>query len=195
VQCGSYPWRRIILPHLENTPSSLDTVPGTPAGDEGARQGGIREKDRRASSSTPRVPEGVIAHRFAPQFSTSHALIPSRRYPSPSGGMPMRTRTGKRRPASAIMKAELAAIELFPFCSQGGFRISLLRKSSFVGPPTPAGLPGEGTVDAFVLSRRPRAPIRDQAAVPGWIEAADEVSASLSSLARREARRASLGRR
>ena len=31
--------------------------------------------------------------------------------------------------------------------------------------------------------------------VPGWIEAADEVSASLSSLARREARRSFLGRR
>ena len=31
--------------------------------------------------------------------------------------------------------------------------------------------------------------------VPGWIEAADEVSAPLSSLARREARRASLGHR
>ena len=34
-----------------------------------------------------------------------------------------------------------------------------------------------------------------QVVVPGWIEAADEVSASLSSLARREARRESLGRR
>jgi len=52
VQRGSYPWRRIILPHLENTRSSLDTVSGTPSGDEGARQGGIRQIDR----------EGVIQH-------------------------------------------------------------------------------------------------------------------------------------
>ena len=52
VQRGSYPWRRIILPHLENTPSSLDTVSGTPSGDEGARQGAIRQIDR----------EGVIQH-------------------------------------------------------------------------------------------------------------------------------------
>jgi hypothetical protein len=52
------------------------------------------------------VPDGVIAHPFAPQFSSSQALIPSSRYPSPSGRTPMRMRTGKRRSASAIVKAE-----------------------------------------------------------------------------------------
>jgi len=52
VQRGFYLWRRNILPHLENTARGLDTVSGTPPGDEGARQGGIREIDR----------EGVIQH-------------------------------------------------------------------------------------------------------------------------------------
>ena len=37
VQRGFYLWRRNILPHLENTARGLDTVSGTPPGDEGAR--------------------------------------------------------------------------------------------------------------------------------------------------------------
>src|SRR6516225_10523994 len=64
----------------------------------------------KASFNTPRVPEGVIAQPSAPAFSSSHALIRSSRGPSPSGGTPIRMRTGKRRSASAIMNPELAAI-------------------------------------------------------------------------------------
>jgi hypothetical protein len=63
------------------------------------------------------VPEGVITQPLAPAFSSSHALIRSSRGPSPSGGTPIRTRTGKRRSASAIMNPELAAIGVFRFCS------------------------------------------------------------------------------
>jgi hypothetical protein len=76
VRRDSYSWRRIILPHLENTPSSLDTVTGTPAGDEGARQGGIREIDRR----------GVIQHaassrrRHSPAVGAAILVEPSGNY-------------------------------------------------------------------------------------------------------------------
>jgi hypothetical protein len=44
-------------------------------------------------------------------------LIWSSREPSPSAGTPIRMRTGNRRSASAIMKLELAAIDMFHFCS------------------------------------------------------------------------------
>src|SRR6266446_6034513 len=67
-----------------------------------------------ASFSTPRVPDGVIAQPEAPQFSSSQTLIRSSREPSPSGGTPIRIRTGKRRSASAIMNPELAAIGCVP---------------------------------------------------------------------------------
>jgi hypothetical protein len=46
VQGGSAPWHRLVLPHLEDAPGSLDTVTGTPSRDEGAREGGVGEIDR-----------------------------------------------------------------------------------------------------------------------------------------------------
>jgi hypothetical protein len=57
AQVGFHPLCRLILPHLEDAPNGLDTVPGTPSGDERARQGGIREIDR----------EGVIQHPACPR--------------------------------------------------------------------------------------------------------------------------------
>ncbi len=80
-----------------------------------------RNKIDSASFNTLRVPEGVIDQRLAPAFSSSHALIWSSRGPSPSGGTPIRTRTGKRRSASAIMNLDLAGIGMFRLCSWTNF--------------------------------------------------------------------------
>ena len=53
----------------------------------------------------------------------------------------------------------------------------------------------EGGLAASFRGAGERGGALSQAVAPGWIEAADEVLASPPSLARREARRASLGRR
>ena|SRR6516165_3353869 len=62
----------------------------------------------------------------------------------------------------------------------------------------PAGAPVRGAkvgTRRHLAVRRSEGGALSQVVVPGWIETADEVSASLPSLARREARRASLGHR
>jgi AraC-like DNA-binding protein len=56
-----------------------------------------------ASLSTPRVPDGVIAHPSAPQFSSNHAVIRAYRWPKPQGGTAILMRTGKRRSAIVMI--------------------------------------------------------------------------------------------
>jgi hypothetical protein len=112
VRRGFYPWRRLIVPHFEHASRHLDFVSGTPSSHKGGS---------RASSPDPR-------HRN----SRRHPLSLE---PSPSRGTSIRIRTGKRRSASAIMNAELGAIDVFRFCSSRG----LARHSQevhMVGVPT-----------------------------------------------------------
>jgi hypothetical protein len=59
-----------------------------------------REKVSPSALTTPRMLEGMIAHAFAPQLASSHAMIWSSRLPKPSGGTAILTRTGNRRSAS-----------------------------------------------------------------------------------------------
>ena len=39
-------WSRLIFPHLEDAPSGLDLITGTPSSDECTRKGRIAEIDR-----------------------------------------------------------------------------------------------------------------------------------------------------
>src|SRR6516164_9782143 len=126
----SYLANRLVLPYLEDAPRGLDLVTGAPAGDEGARWGGICEIDRKS----------VIQHaacagrRHRPTVSTTTLVEPYfdpvESGGSPSGGTPIRTRTGKRLSASAIMNPELAAIEVFHFCSLEGSHTALGKSTS-----------------------------------------------------------------
>jgi len=78
-----------------------------------------------------------------------------------------------------------------------GGLIALLREPMII--PTSIGWRSssgrEGGHAASFRGAGERGGALSQAVAPGWIEAADEVLASLPSLARREARRESLGRR
>ena len=71
----SDPLCRLVLSHLKHAPGSLDQTSGTPSGDKSARERGIGEVDRDGVIQNPRIPEGVIAQRSEPQFSSSHAVI------------------------------------------------------------------------------------------------------------------------
>jgi hypothetical protein len=63
----------------------------------------------RASLSTPRVPEGVIAQPSAPQFSSRPAVIWGCRWSRPPGGTPILIPTGKRRSAFLVISRGLPA--------------------------------------------------------------------------------------
>src|SRR5208282_3507920 len=85
---------------------------------------------------------------LAPQFSSSQAVISVSRCPSPSGGRPIRIRTGNRRSASIIISFELAAM-MFLICSirqmNGTGRFTL---SSRLG-----SRPGEAILVAWMEAR------------------------------------------
>jgi hypothetical protein len=57
----------------------------------------------RASFSTTRVPEGVIAQPSAPRFASSQGVICECRWPRAFGGTAILMRTGKRRSAKVII--------------------------------------------------------------------------------------------
>jgi hypothetical protein len=111
---GADPCLLFILAHLEHASARLDLRPGAPSRYEGASECRIREGDR--EGVIPRVPEGVIAHPSAPQFSSSQTVICVCRWPRPSGGTPIRMRTGKRRSANMIISGGLPGI-VFLVCS------------------------------------------------------------------------------
>src|SRR6516162_11957762 len=84
----SYLANRLVLPYLEDAPRGLDLVTGAPAGDEGARWGGICEIDRKS----------VIQHaacagrRHRPTVSTT-TLVEPYFDPVESGAQPIRRDT------------------------------------------------------------------------------------------------------
>jgi hypothetical protein len=53
VQRGSYPWSRLIHPHLEDASSGLDLITGTPSSDEGSCEGRIAEIDLQPTDFDP----------------------------------------------------------------------------------------------------------------------------------------------
>jgi hypothetical protein len=63
--------------------------------------------------STPRIPDGVVAHPSAPQFSSSQAVIRAYRWPRPPGGTAILMRTGNRRSAIVIISRGLPGISRF----------------------------------------------------------------------------------
>jgi hypothetical protein len=105
----------IIIAQLKHAASRLHPVPGAPPRYKRAGQRRIGEYIEAASLSTPRVPDGVIAHPSAPQFSSSQAVIRAYRGPRPPGGMAILMRTGKRRSTIVIISHGLPGISSSSF--------------------------------------------------------------------------------
>jgi hypothetical protein len=66
---------RLILAHLEHATNRLDFSHKAPPSDERTRQRGIGEIDRKSIVQHASRPEGVIAHPWTPQFSSSQVVI------------------------------------------------------------------------------------------------------------------------
>jgi hypothetical protein len=69
------PRLRRILAHLEHASRGLDLGPAHQRATNALASVASPKYIEWASFSTPRVPEGVIAHPSAPQFSSSQAVI------------------------------------------------------------------------------------------------------------------------
>ena len=156
----SYLANRLVLPYLEDAPRGLDLVTGAPAGDEGARWGGICEIDRKS----------VIQHaacagrRHRPTVSTT-TLVEPYFDPVESGAQPIRRDTDP----NAHGKASFCLGDHEPgACSHSKCSISVLLKASHtaLGKSTslecrcrPAYAPGMGSrsanTDAFSQAFRP----------------------------------------
>jgi hypothetical protein len=103
-----------IVAHLEDASGCLRFTTDVPPRHERAGECRIREVDRDRVISTPRAPDGVIAHPSAPQFSSSQAVICVYRWPRPLGGTAILMRTGKRRSAAVIISPGLPGMHV-PF--------------------------------------------------------------------------------
>lgn len=100
MQSCTDPRSWIIIAHLKPAANPLDPIPGAPPRYKRAGQRRMEEYIEAASLSTPCVPDGVISHPSAPQFSSSQAVIRAYRWPRPPGGTAILTRSGAMFPRS-----------------------------------------------------------------------------------------------
>jgi hypothetical protein len=133
----------LIIAHLEHAACRLHPVPGAPPRHKRAPASYRGNRSKRRRLSTPRVPDGVIAHPSAPQFSSSQAVIRAYRWARPPGGTAILMRTGKRRSAAVIIPLGLPGILGLSICStprmppalHGSTRLGVLGRCVMFLPP------------------------------------------------------------